>query len=348
MMAVQDGGTGSHFWRWTALLVAGQAASLALIEAGNRVAYQHYRLASTGAVTWVAVSVLVVQAIVVVLALPDVWPGLREWLSRALPTRARLGIAVAVVLCAATLSKSPAFYVSETAVATLIQIVAIGNAILIGRAVAPASAMQRWARWFGPVGEGIDGKRRVDGFALACAAWVLVAAVVLAFLSYQRHPHVPDEVVYLFQARYLAEGVVTLPVPLAPLAFNVDLMHYTDTRWYSSVPPGWPYVLALGVKVGAPWLVNPVLGALNVLLAHAVLRSMYERRVARLATLLLATSPWFVFMSMNFMTHQATLFFALLGALAVARLRADHARGSSPRPSTLAAQVGGGLAIGAA
>ena len=335
-------------WAWIALLVAGQAASLALIEAGNRVSYQHYRLTSTGPVTWVAVAVLVGQALLVAMGMRGVWSALRAWMVSALAPWARVGIAAALVACAATVSKSPMFYVNETVVATLIQLVAIGNAVLIGRAVSPAAAMQRWTRWFGPIGDGVSPARRLDGFALACAAWVLVAATVLAIFSYQRHPHVPDEVIYILQARYLAEGVLTLPVPVAPLAFNVDLMHYTDTRWYSPLPPGWPAVLAIGAKFGVPWLVNPVLGAIDLLLAHAMLRSMYERRVARLATLLLATSPWFVFMSMNFMTHQATLFFALLGALAVARLRADREREFSVRPSTFVALLGGGLAIGAA
>lgn len=347
-MVAQDRRSLLPLWAWVALLVAGQAASLALIEAGNRVSYQHYRLTNTGPVTWVAVGVLVVQALLVALGMRGMWSALRGWMVNTIAPWARVAIGAAVVACAATVSKSPAFYVSETVVATLIQLVAIGNAIVIGRAVSPAPAMQRWARWFGRAGDTIDRSTRLDGFALACAAWVLVAAALLAIFSYQRHPHVPDEVIYILHARYLAEGVLTLPLPPAPLAFNVDLMHYTDTRWYSPLPPGWPAVLAIGAKFGVPWLVNPVLGAIDLLLAHVLLRSMYERRVARLATLLLATSPWFVFMSMNFMTHQATLFFGLLGALAVDRLRADRERGVAIRLSTCLALVGGGLAIGAA
>lgn len=333
-------------WTWVLLLIAGQGASLALIQAGNRVGYQHYRLASTGASTQVAVALLALQAILVAVGLRDMWPALRAWVGRALSPAARALVLAAIILCSATVSRSPGVYAAEIVVATLVQVVAIGNAIMIGRSVSPPALAGVVRRWFGAVNDSTS--RGTDAFALTCAAWVLVAASLLAVFSYQNHPHVPDEVVYLLQARYFAEGVLTLPVPPAPLAFNVDLMHYGDTRWWSSVPPGWPLALAIGVKLGVPWLVNPVLGAANVLLAHAVLASMYEKRVVRLTTLFLATSPWFVFMSMNFMTHQVTLFFALLGAVAVARLRGDRERQGRVRATTLAGLVAGGFAIGLA
>jgi 4-amino-4-deoxy-L-arabinose transferase-like glycosyltransferase len=131
---------------------------------------------------------------------------------------------------------------------------------------------------------------------------------------------VPDEVVYLFPARYFAQGMLTMPAPPVPEAFSLDLMTYEATRWYSPVPPGWPAILALGVLAGAAWLVNPLLNAVNVLLGYVLLRDLYDRRTARIATLLLAVSPWFLFMGMNFMTHTWTLTCMLAGSAAVARL----------------------------
>ncbi len=332
---------------WSMLLIVGQAASLALVQAGNLVGYQHYGLGAGGIRVWAAIAVLAVQASFVVVGLRDVWSAIRDWLRRELSPLSRGLLVVAIVICSATVSKSPAFYVSELGAATVIQLIAIGNVVAIARSTSagPAAA---WLRGlFGPLGDGAPA-RHGDRFALVCALWVFVAASFLALFAYQRHPHVPDEVVYLLHARYFAEGMVTMPLPRAPLAFNVDIMHYGDTRWWSPVPPGWPFVLAIGVKLGAPWLVNPVLGALNVWLAHAVLRSMYEQRVARLATVFLATSPWFVFMSMNFMTHQLTLCLALAGALAVARLRADREGGGPVRASTMGWLLAGGVAIGVA
>ena len=133
--------------------------------------------------------------------------------------------------------------------------------------------------------------------------------------------------------------MLTLPLPPVPEAFNLDLMYSDATRWFSPVPPGWPFVLAIGAWFGVPWLVNPLLGAISVLLANGVLAELYPTRTRRTVLLLLAASPWFLFMSMNFMTHQLTLAAALGAALSVARAR-RLAAGRAWR------MLAGGLCIG--
>src|SRR3979490_1995849 len=111
---------------------------------------------------------------------------------------------------------------------------------------------------------------------------------------------------------------LSMPAPPVPAAFDMDLMTIEPTRWFSPVQPGWPAVLAVGERLGVPWLVNPLLAGLNVLLPFALVRELYERRTARVAVLLLAVSPWHVFMAMNFMTHTVSLTFALGAAVLVA------------------------------
>jgi 4-amino-4-deoxy-L-arabinose transferase-like glycosyltransferase len=106
-----------------------------------------------------------------------------------------------------------------------------------------------------------------------------------------------------------------------PEAFETYLMQIDGGVWYPAPPVGWPLVLSLGVLVGAAWLVNPLLAGLNVLLSYLLLREIYSRRTARIAVLLLAVSPWYVFMGMNFMTHMFTLTCALLASLGVAWAR---------------------------
>ena len=76
-------------------------------------------------------------------------------------------------------------------------------------------------------------------------------------------------------------------------------------------------MLAIGVLLGAPWLVNPVLAGVNVLLTYLFIREVYDRRCARLTVLLLCISPWFIFMGMNFMAHTFTLTCALIASLAL-------------------------------
>jgi hypothetical protein len=103
------------------------------------------------------------------------------------------------------------------------------------------------------------------------------------------------------------------------------------------VPPGWPVALAVGAYFGAAWLVNPILSGATILLLYAFLRELTSRANARLCVLLLACSPWFLFLGMSFMTHTWTNVCALVAALGVAR-----ARRSKPLAWTALA----GLAIG--
>ena len=95
-------------------------------------------------------------------------------------------------------------------------------------------------------------------------------------------------------------------------------------RSYATPPFGWPAVLAIGVLLGVPWLVNPILAGLNVLLAYALARELYDRRIARWVLLLLFISPWHVLMAMNFMTHTLTLTCGLGATLFVAWARRTH------------------------
>jgi hypothetical protein len=161
------------------------------------------------------------------------------------------------------------------------------------------------------------GRARVDRVAVLAAGWTLAVSLTLAILSYQRHPHLPDEVAYLIQARSFAEGILWLPPPPVPGAFSVDLLYFGADKVYSVFPPGWAAVLALGVLIGAPWVVNPGLAALNVLLAFLLLDRLYDRRTARIGAVLMACSPWSLFLGMSYMAHQFTLTCALSAAVGV-------------------------------
>jgi 4-amino-4-deoxy-L-arabinose transferase-like glycosyltransferase len=68
-------------------------------------------------------------------------------------------------------------------------------------------------------------------------------------------------------------------------------------------------------------LVNPLLGGIAILLAYALIRRLYNREIADLVVLLLASSPWLVFLSASLMPHPLTLVCSLLGLLGVERAR---------------------------
>lgn len=311
---------------WALLLTFGVLATLQWVAAGPGVNYQHYLSPSrllAEAPRW-SLAVVLLQFAAVVVALVR-RPG------RLVPPPDhggwRLGAgALLFILTSATLSLPPTAYLAELGLATALQLLHLVTALLFAGSL-PSGGLARIGgfldRTIGPpsVDGGTVEPSGPDRFAWILAVGVAVTATLLALWSYQRHPHVPDEVVYLLQARYLAEGLLTMPLPPVPEAFNINLMFDHAGRWFSPVPPGWPFILAIGAWLGVPWLVNPLLGGLNILLAYVVLRELYPQRTARIATVLLAVSPWHLFMAMNMMTHTATLTAALAATAAVARLR---------------------------
>lgn len=316
-------------WRrpalWFALALSGQAVSLQLIDAGPRLHYQHYH-SLTRILAYQPWHLLFVmfQTALVAIGLSGRWAVIRRWLSQNLRWWQLAGVTAVFWATAATVSEEPRRYLLELAFAAFLQTVSLGNVILLAWSL-PGDALggvhKRLSQWLeSPAGT----RGGLDPFAVAAAVWVTLAAACLNVGSYERHPHIPDEVVYLIHARYFAEGKLTLPAPPVPEAFEVDLMDLDGDRWFSPVPPGWPALLAIGVLLGVPWLVNPVLAGANTLAAWFLIRELYGLRTARLAALLLALSPWHVFMGMNFMTHTAALTCGLMvavGMLLVQRKR---------------------------
>lgn len=309
---------------WAGLLVIGQAASLRWIEAGPVVRYQHYAPPDR----WVADPLaLVLFATEGVLVAVGLWRARDVWMPWARKAGAPRLAAIGLVLfgLAAVPSRDLLRYAVELPLAFVVQLVHL-SAVLLAVAAVPtprlAEIRRRWTTaGAGPARGADEPWWRPDRVALAGALFAAAAAAAMAFFVYQRHPHVPDEVAYLYHARYLARGWIEMPAPPVLPAFELDLMTYEATRWFSPVPPGWPAVLALGARAGVPWAVNPILGGVGVLLCFGVARRLYGRAVARGAALLLAVSPWYLFLAMSLMTHTSSLVAALVAAWALLRWR---------------------------
>ncbi|HEX9109545.1 MAG TPA: hypothetical protein VF832_20025, partial [Longimicrobiales bacterium] len=334
---------------WLVLVLLGQAVSLQLIRAGPLIGYQHYLPPAQlfAAAHLPALLFLGFETVAVGLGLWRIRAGLRQWLTPRLGPVQLVVVAGFFFATSATLSKSVAVYGAELVLATAIQLVHLGAVVLVAASIPPFSLRRLHARLEkvlgAPAGEPQPGG--IDAFALACAAVVTIAAAVLAVVAYQMHPHVPDEVVYLIPARYFAHGRLWLAPPPVPAGFDLDLMTFEATRWYSPVPPAWPAILAIGAFFHAEWFVNAVLGGIDVLLAYMLVRELYDRRTARASIALLALSPWFVFLAMSAMTHTSAFLFALLGALGAARLRRQVGAGRSLAAAGWA--LLGGIGLGA-
>lgn len=175
---------------------------------------------------------------------------------------------------------------------------------------------------------------------LVCLAFA--AAAAMSWFVLDALPHLEDEVAYLYQAKVMARGALWAPEPENPTPFWVPFVLTVNGRRFSKYPPGWPAVLALGVRVGAGWLVNPLLGALAVPLLVLLGRDLFDRPTALLAALLMISSPMFLVLSGTLMAHALAMTLGLVFMLAYYRTeRALLAGGRAPRWAVL-----GGVALG--
>lgn len=147
-----------------------------------------------------------------------------------------------------------------------------------------------------------------------CTLALLITAAV-AFFPFERLPHLEDEVAYLFQAKTMALGRLTVPSPSQPDSFWTPFVLDYQGHRFGKYPPGWPAVLAVGVKAQVPWLVNPLLAALVLFLVYRLGQTLYDERTGLLAAALGLISPLFLVLSGSFLSHVVTLVWLLLFSL---------------------------------
>lgn len=309
---------------WFSLALISQAAALQLINAGWQLRYQHLKPFSelVSAPFVYASGLILLQAIVVATGLILRRNEIGSWLGQKLGPGRLLAFLAILVISATTVSENVWFYFEELALAGVILLVQLCNIALFIEAI-PWGAVKAAPKVAGifqePEGDANKDRTRTGRFALGLAVFVFALTAALNLFSYQRHPHVPDEVVYLTQARFFAAGALTLPAPEVPEAFETYLMETEGGRWYPVTPPGWALILSAGVLLGIPWLVNPVLSGLNILLIFALIKRLTTAGTASMTILLIAFSPWYLFLGMSFMTHMTSLSIALIGAISTER-----------------------------
>lgn len=156
-------------------------------------------------------------------------------------------------------------------------------------------------------------------FILLLFAFTFVLANLISFFTFEHLPHIQDSIAQVFQARIFARGRLFLDSP--PFAEFFDYTHIINNgRWYSQYPFLHSLLMVPFVLVGAPWLTNPLLGALTVPVIYLLGRELYGERTARLAGVLACVTPFVFNMSAEFMNGASALLFAALFALFYLRL----------------------------
>jgi hypothetical protein len=169
-------------------------------------------------------------------------------------------------------------------------------------------------------------RRSVQAALLCLAAFGTAAAVALAV--FQGMPHLEDEQADFFQARVFAAGLLAAPETPDKDAFFVPFVIVRGGLRFAKYTPGYPLVLALGVLLGAPWVINALASALALLGVFLLGRDLFGADAGLLAAALGAVSPAFVLLSGTYLPHPATMAALVLFAWALLRAR----RPGEPHP----------------
>ena len=147
------------------------------------------------------------------------------------------------------------------------------------------------------------------------SAIFLLEALFIYFVLTQRYPISGDDYSYLYQAKLFAAGKLWAEDPLydpaLPFYDCVETYCLRDDqgRRFSKYPPGWPALLAVGVKLQVPWLVNPLFGALLVFLMLNYTERQMAKELVRITCLSLMLCFFLCYYAASFRPHIATALF---------------------------------------
>ena len=152
-----------------------------------------------------------------------------------------------------------------------------------------------------------------NGIAVVIILVFFSTTILVSHFTLEQFPNSSDEYAYLMQAKTLSHGKLAEKAPLFPAAFHYNHIAIKDHVRVGRFPPGWPLLLSTSFLLGIPsWLINPLLGALALLVFYLFARQFYSTKVAVWSLAALALSGYFVFNSASFFSHISCLLMTVL------------------------------------
>lgn len=90
--------------------------------------------------------------------------------------------------------------------------------------------------------------------------------------------------------------------------FNVVHVGNRDGKWFSVYPPGWPLLWALGIEIGIPHWMNPLLTVGSLPLLYLSARRFMGAQAALGGLILISVTPFFLFTGASYFSHATCLF----------------------------------------
>jgi 4-amino-4-deoxy-L-arabinose transferase-like glycosyltransferase len=157
---------------------------------------------------------------------------------------------------------------------------------------------------------------RADRIALVISLIAVLATYYVTLRYFEGIPHLEDEIAYVWQARAIAGGKLTVPSPPQSESFLVPFVVDHNGQRFGKYPLGWPVVLAIGIRLGIRSMVNPLLAGLGVWLTYRLGKKIFGEAVGILAAVLTLTSPFFLINSGTLLSHSFGLVLSTTFALA--------------------------------
>ena len=107
----------------------------------------------------------------------------------------------------------------------------------------------------------VQKKRRLLMFFMAFMIFCM--CTLISIFVFKTSAHIVDEANYLFQGNVFAAGKLAASPPLLSKDFfEIQYLIQSSNNWYGSFFPGQSVLLAIGVLLKCPYLINPCLTAI--------------------------------------------------------------------------------------
>jgi len=158
-------------------------------------------------------------------------------------------------------------------------------------------------------------------YATSIAVLSSLVCFVFSEAVLQGKPNLIDAMVQLSQARYVAAGKLGGPVDSLAEFWHLPNSIVTPNGWVSQYPPGHVALLALGMLVGMPVVIGPILVGVTVFFTALAGDRLFpdDKAVARLGALMLALSPFLLGLAGAFMNHIAAAAFISIAVYCAVR-----------------------------
>jgi hypothetical protein len=144
--------------------------------------------------------------------------------------------------------------------------------------------------------------------AFMIIALFFVVTVIVSYDTLEKFPNSSDEYAYLFQAETMSKGQLWEKSPELPEVFHYNHIAIKDGIRVGRFPPGWPVILSAAYLLNIPpWLINPLIGMISLVVFYCFARRFYNESVAFWSLIALALCGYFIFNAASFFSHTSCM-----------------------------------------